>query len=722
MPITLTGNKYTGTLSSTGTNTLTDTGASFVSGDFNTPRMAWLFRSGSAVGLARVNSYISGTVLALDQPFFDYEGDEVTQVSGDTYYISQTATEVATTGWAVSGEVITVTDKVNFGTAGSKTSLFLHIEDYNIIASWAYTNLGPSAFEHNGGCTTFGNPLSLKKRITSSPCRIQSTVGVDGQLTDCGDVAATLMHFGTSFSGAGSVVRIGGGNHFAATPGFWQVYCNCVSDSCDFVSPDAKAWTSRASFQRVYNLTSSGAGLYFINLRWADGYVEGGAFRGSGLALSVTGSDNAGTYNFGAPAEQRLAVIDHIKAIWRTGTAGTQTMNATNVLIKDSIKIILGVGTTRSTNGTQNYYWKENYSGLLEDTKIVVLDKNSTIVHSQTIGASGISTDISLLYQNITHPTSSTSTVTTSSPWTIHMMTYGTSILSLAVDVFDDSLAGNTVKNISWGGPQSQGTDLLITETTKTTVDAYTTLDDAYELYDRAKSYLYDNYAADAVTIVSRSGSQIVLDTVDLVIKGTGATVFAFAAGAIDIKSSTFTGGATATTGEVTLTNGALLNGGTFNCSVNIDNTSDGDTYTNVMIDKLIHTGAATKTLTLSGGTVTELEVTGGVDLTVYLAGGASITTETETSGTITTVSSTNFSLSGLIAGSEVRVYEAGTTTEIDGIESSTTTFATTIAVSSVDLVIFNTDYKPIRTLSINTSVDVALPIQQIFDRNYNNP
>jgi len=341
MAITLTGNKYTGTLSSTGTNTLTDTGASFVSGDFNTPRMAWLFRSGSAVGLARVNSYISGTVLALDQPFFDYEGDEVTQVSGDTYYISQTATEVATTGWAVSGEVITVTDKVNFGTAGSKTSLFLHIEDYNIIASWAYTNTGPSAFEHNGGCTTFGNPLSLKKRITSSPCRIQSTVGVDGQLTDCGDVAATLMHFGTSFSGAGSVVRIGGGNHLAATPGFWQVYCNCVSDSCDFVSPDAKAWTSRASFQRVYNLTSSGAGLYFINLRWADGYVEGGAFRGSGLALSVTGSDNAGTYNFGAPAEQRLTVIDHIKAIWRTGTADTQTMNATNVLIKDSIKQII---------------------------------------------------------------------------------------------------------------------------------------------------------------------------------------------------------------------------------------------------------------------------------------------------------------------------------------------------------------------------------------------
>jgi len=67
-------------------------------------------------------------------------------------------------------------------------------------------------------------------------------------------------------------------------------------------------------------------------------------------------------------------------------------------------------------------------------------------------------------------------------------------------------------------------------------------------------------------------------------------------------------------------------------------------------------------------------------------------------------------------------VYEEGTTTEIDGVESSGTSFSTSVSEPSVDLVIFNTQYLPIRTLSVNTSSNVNLPVQQIFDRNYNNP
>jgi hypothetical protein len=75
-----------------------------------------------------------------------------------------------------------------------------------------------------------------------------------------------------------------------------------------------------------------------------------------------------------------------------------------------------------------------------------------------------------------------------------------------------------------------------------------------------------------------------------------------------------------------------------------------------------------------------------------------------------------------LQADSEVRVYEAGTFTEIDGVENSGTSFSTSVTVPSVDIVIFSLQYLPIKLFAIDTTSNVALPISQQFDRNYNNP
>lgn len=259
--------------------------------------------------------------------------------------------------------------------------------------------------------------------------------------------------------------------------------------------------------------------------------------------------------------------------------------------------------------------------------------------------------------------------------------------------------------------------DLNITESNPATVLAYTTIDDAFELYDRAKSYLYDNYLRYPATIVGRSGSQIVLGSVDLVINASAVSAFAFSTNTITIDAVTFTGGATATTGTVTTQNGTLLNGGTFDCDINYESGA-GTTLTNVTCTGVLDFDTA-GTYTLSSCTINEVTNSSGGAVTLNLSGS---TVTTNTGPSITLASSTSFNLTGLIAGSEVRVYEAGTTTEIDGIETSGTTFATTISVSSVDLVVFNTTYLPVRTLAINTSVDVTLPIQQIFDRNYENP
>lgn len=78
--------------------------------------------------------------------------------------------------------------------------------------------------------------------------------------------------------------------------------------------------------------------------------------------------------------------------------------------------------------------------------------------------------------------------------------------------------------------------------------------------------------------------------------------------------------------------------------------------------------------------------------------------------------------LTGLQPNTEIRVFQAGTTTEIAGIENSGTTFLDdTIAVNSVDIVVHHVEYEHIRISGADTSSNLTLPIQQRFDRGYNN-
>jgi hypothetical protein len=259
--------------------------------------------------------------------------------------------------------------------------------------------------------------------------------------------------------------------------------------------------------------------------------------------------------------------------------------------------------------------------------------------------------------------------------------------------------------------------DALVTETTKAITDAYTTLNDALEVYDRAKSELYDNYAGESSLTVGRSGYQIELAEKTLVVDDGAVSPYDLTGSEITVKSSAFTGGATATTGGVTFTGAVVIQNARYDCDLSYDSTAA--TVTNVTCTGQMDFTTA-GTYNLVGCEIDEVTNSSGGAITLNLSGGTTIATNTGPN--ITLASSTTFELTGLIAGSEVRVYQAGTTTEVDGVENSSTTFSATIAIPSVDLVIFNTQYKPLRTLAIDTTVNVNLPIQQIFDRNYTNP
>lgn len=83
--------------------------------------------------------------------------------------------------------------------------------------------------------------------------------------------------------------------------------------------------------------------------------------------------------------------------------------------------------------------------------------------------------------------------------------------------------------------------------------------------------------------------------------------------------------------------------------------------------------------------------------------------------------------LTGLISGSEIRVYQSGSGTELAGVENSGTTFSYGYTWSGTDyvvsIVIVNVTYEYLRYDNITLgSGGLTIPIQQRFDRNYKNP
>ena len=83
--------------------------------------------------------------------------------------------------------------------------------------------------------------------------------------------------------------------------------------------------------------------------------------------------------------------------------------------------------------------------------------------------------------------------------------------------------------------------------------------------------------------------------------------------------------------------------------------------------------------------------------------------------------------LTDLQTGSEIRVYNAGTVTELTGIESSSNVFSYPYVWEgtdlSVDIAILNLNYQYLRYTALSLgSAGVTVPIQQQFDRNYLNP
>ena len=172
------------------------------------------------------------------------------------------------------------------------------------------------------------------------------------------------------------------------------------------------------------------------------------------------------------------------------------------------------------------------------------------------------------------------------------------------------------------------------------------------------------------------------------------------------------------------------LSGNTYqavNCAIEIRQATDATNYTltlnnitfveDVSLKDIAvqYVGPNTLTIINAGSNAVETSTPSEKDLD----GGTTIITG---GGTLNILNNTTLTLTGLQANSEVRVYTAGTITEIAGVENSGTTFVdNTIAVDSVDIVIHNVAYEYQKIEAADTSSNLTLPIQQRFDRNYSN-
>lgn len=129
-----------------------------------------------------------------------------------------------------------------------------------------------------------------------------------------------------------------------------------------------------------------------------------------------------------------------------------------------------------------------------------------------------------------------------------------------------------------------------------------------------------------------------------------------------------------------------------------------------------------------SGSTSAAIYNNSGGAVTINVSGGGSSPSVRNGASATTTVSAAaNVTLTGLKTNSEVRAYlgtNPATSTEIDGIESSGTsfTFSQSVSGQSGYIVVLNNSYQPIWLDIVYSGSDVSIPIQQITDRQYLNP
>lgn len=203
-----------------------------------------------------------------------------------------------------------------------------------------------------------------------------------------------------------------------------------------------------------------------------------------------------------------------------------------------------------------------------------------------------------------------------------------------------------------------------------------------------------------------------------------------------EIISSTFRRCQTVFPNGIKITNTLFTNTQSTAGAIQYDSVADGENitfcnFTNNTVGPAIKiTAAGTYNFighTFSGNTV-QVEFSGTGTCSIVPSDGSNVSQANVTAtggGTITVETpAVSVTLTGLKVDSEVRAYlgtDPATATEIGGVENSTTSFTFTQSVGGQAgyIQIFNKQYLPVLIELTYSSISQEIPIQQVFDRQY---
>ena len=198
----------------------------------------------------------------------------------------------------------------------------------------------------------------------------------------------------------------------------------------------------------------------------------------------------------------------------------------------------------------------------------------------------------------------------------------------------------------------------------------------------------------------------------------------------VTLDGCAFKNSGVVTTNGSTITDSSFINCSPVDVGINLGDISN-TSFTSGGSGHAITTSVNSGTVSFIGNTfsgyttganaaINFTATTGSVTVNVS---GASIPTFQSAGVSVTFSLSNSLTLTGLETNTEIRVYDAGTITELAGEENNTTgTFNASISVSAVDIVIFNLNFIAIRLTNVDTTSDRTIPIQQQEDRQYENP
>jgi hypothetical protein len=488
--------------------------------------------------------------------------------------ITQTGTDTDLSGLnGVTG--VTTTVRGNHTTYTIASTHFLEVQG-TLSIDPAYETLQMMKQAINAGS---GHPLTVTGTLnlgvkTTANGKDKYSVGVGIDLPNENLTGQMYNTFGISFGGSSTFLWNGGIIRTTATLRTANGATVTVNSGIFYnLAKQGSSNTNTSQFRIESSNSTSDAKINIYDLTFDGETLESRIFTKSGWNVGIFKFKKGGFQSYNSPfppltfenfdTSPNLHDFDIIN-VTRTQSSGeTITIKG----FSDRLRVALDAGrnnfmylkcvrpislVVEDLNGnplTYSYYAKDLDSGNRAIGSIGQDDTDDK-VYTATSQTGDLQEEILVEVINYINKTITTDSRTNSNseiPFSI--IAYNQTITGFAEDLVGLDTLHSTVKMTP---------DLVVSETNRSVVDAYTAIDTPQKFYDIAKSYLVNNYAGETSPIVNRDGSTINAGAYNVIFDTTATNPFSISGGTITLNASSFNG-TIITSGSVTLNSTSYL-------------------------------------------------------------------------------------------------------------------------------------------------------------------